>query len=330
MTGLMMKDALVMRKTLRLYALFLLFYSGLAVLGVFPMSMALAMVEVIVMVLPISSFSYDEAAKWDRYAAVLPVGRTAVVKARYLFLLLVLLAVVWSGYALWDNSRVYAAADNVQAGLLAFKPQPQEDNSLSFGQLRDINPDVCGWLTLDGTAIDYPVVQGESNFTYLNTDVYGSFALAGSIFLDVDCDADFSGRYSLLYGHHMENGRMFGDLDKYKDGAFFRQNTTGTLTLPGGSYRLEVLACLVVPASEQAIFAPGKWRSDAGGLLPFVEENALQMDAQALRALEKEPEGAQFLAMATCSGEYTDARTVVLARMEPMSDLQNGKEESLS
>ena len=55
--------------------------------------------------------------------------------------LLVLLAVVWSGYALWDNSRVYAAADNVQAGLLAFKPQPQEDNSLSFGQLRDINPD---------------------------------------------------------------------------------------------------------------------------------------------------------------------------------------------
>lgn len=80
MTGLMMKDALVMRKTLRLYALFLLFYSGLAVLGVFPMSMALAMVEVIVMVLPISSFSYDEAAKWDRYAAVLPVGRTAVVK----------------------------------------------------------------------------------------------------------------------------------------------------------------------------------------------------------------------------------------------------------
>lgn len=46
--------------------------------------------------------------------------------------------------------------------------------------------------------------------------------------------------------------------------------------------------------------------------------------------LEKEPEGAQFLAMATCSGEDTDARTVVLARMEPMSDLQNGKEESLS
>ena len=64
--------------------------------------MALAMVEVIVMVLPISSFSYDEAAKWDRYAAVLPVGRTAVVKARYLFLLLVLLAAAAIGW--WGAS----------------------------------------------------------------------------------------------------------------------------------------------------------------------------------------------------------------------------------
>ncbi len=229
--------------------------------------------------------------------------------------LLVLLAVVWSGYALWDNSRVYAAADDVQAGLLAFKPEPQADNSLSFGQLRNINPDVCGWLTMEGTSIDYPVVQGESNFTYLNTDVYGGFALAGSIFLDTECDRSFSGKYSLLYGHHMDSGRMFGDLDKYKDGGFFRRHDTGTLTLPGGSYRLETLACLVVPASEQAIFAPGKWQSDVRGLLRFAEEKALQKNTQALRALEAEPEGVQLLAMSTCSAEFTDARTVVLARM---------------
>ena len=262
---------------------------------------------------------------WQRVAL-----RTADFLISAVVVLFLLTAGAYSAYALWDNNQVYAAVDNVQGELLQFKPAADGENGASFEELLAINSDVKAWLTLDNTAIDYPVVQGESNFTYLNTDVYGSFALAGSIFLDVDCDADFSGRYSLLYGHHMENGRMFGDLDKYKDGAFFRQNTTGTLTLPGGSYRLEVLACLVVPASEQAIFAPGKWRSDAGGMLPFVEENALQMDAQALRALEKEPEGAQFLAMATCSGEYTDARTVVLARMEPMSDLQNGKEESLS
>lgn len=229
--------------------------------------------------------------------------------------LLVLLAVSWSVYALWDNSRVYAAADDVQTGLLAYKPAPEEDNSLSFGQLQDINPDVCGWLTLDGTAIDYPVVQGESNFTYLNTDVYGGFALAGSIFLDAECDRSFSERYALLYGHHMDGGRMFGDLDRYKEGNFFRKNTTGTLTLPGGSCKLEILACLVVPASEQAIFAPDKWKADVSGLLRFAEDNALQKNAQAFRALKAEPESVQLLAMSTCSAEFTDARTVVLARM---------------
>ena len=190
--------------------------------------------------------------------------------------------------------------------------------------------DIIGYVYSPGTPISYPIAYDGNNEYYLHHDLYGNYSAYGTIFLDARANRDFTSQSNMLYGHHMENGRMFGDLDKYKDGAFFRQNTTGTLTLPGGSYRLEVLACLVVPASEQAIFAPGKWRSDAGGLLPFVEENALQMDAQALRALEEEPEGAQFLAMATCSGEYTDARTVVLARMEPMSDLQNGKEESLS
>ncbi len=208
--------------------------------------------------------------------------------------LLVLLAVVWSGYALWDNSRVYAAADNVQAGLLAFKPQPQEDNSLSFGQLRDINPDVCGWLTLDGTAIDYPVVQGESNFTYLNTDVYGSFALAAASFWMLTATRTSAGGIPCSTATIWRTGGCSATSTNTRTAHFFRQNTTGTLTLPGGSYRLEVLACLVVPASEQAIFARASGARTQAGCSPLWRRNALQMDAQALRALEEEPEGAQF------------------------------------
>ena len=119
----------------------------------------------------------------------------------------------YSAYALWDNSQVYAAADNVQAELLQFKPKAGADNGASFEELLGINPDVCAWVTLDNTAIDYPVVQGEDNFTYVNTDVYGDFSLAGSIFLDVNCDKNFTDPYSLLYGHHMEESKMFGDLD---------------------------------------------------------------------------------------------------------------------
>lgn len=91
MTGLIVKDILVLRKALRSYALFLLFYVGLAAVGLFSISFVTAFVQVIVMILPMSAFAYDEQAKWDRYAQTLPLGRRAVVTARYLFVLLMIL-----------------------------------------------------------------------------------------------------------------------------------------------------------------------------------------------------------------------------------------------
>lgn len=87
MSGLIWKDVLVMRKTLKGYALFLALYMVMAVMGMFDVSMVTAMIEIIVMMLPIGAFAYDEQAKWDRYAAVLPMGRRSMVAARYLFTL---------------------------------------------------------------------------------------------------------------------------------------------------------------------------------------------------------------------------------------------------
>ena len=167
---------------------------------------------------------------------------------------------LYSAYALWDNARVYTAADDVRADMLRLKPDHETDGGASFAELRAVNGDVRAWLTLDGTAIDYPVLQGTDNMTYLNRDVYGRFALAGSIFLDAGCDGGFGGAYALLYGHHMENSLMFGDLDSYRDAVFFRGNTTGTLLLPEGGHRLTVLACLVVPASEECSRTAGLCR----------------------------------------------------------------------
>lgn len=88
MTGLMVKDFLVMRKSIKTYILFLAFYFVMAALGLFPISFVTSMVQLIIMMLPLSAFSYDELAKWDRYAFSLPLGRRAVAGARYLFALL--------------------------------------------------------------------------------------------------------------------------------------------------------------------------------------------------------------------------------------------------
>ncbi|MBR1845920.1 MAG: class B sortase, partial [Oscillospiraceae bacterium] len=60
-------------------------------------------------------------------------------------------------------------------------------------------------------------MQGETNGKYLNTDPYGEYSLSGSIFLDSRNAGDFSDSYSLVYGHHMADGMMFGALDAFFD-----------------------------------------------------------------------------------------------------------------
>lgn len=91
MTGLIVKDFLVMRKSIKTYILFLLFYFVMAAVGIFPISFITAMVQIIIMMLPLSAFSYDELSKWDRYAFSLPLSRQAVAGARYLFALILTL-----------------------------------------------------------------------------------------------------------------------------------------------------------------------------------------------------------------------------------------------
>lgn len=91
MTGLVLKDFLMMRKTLKTYLIFFALYLGMAIAGIFPISIVTSMVTVIIAILPISTFVYDDAAKWDRYAVSLPLGRRKVVGARYLFIALLLL-----------------------------------------------------------------------------------------------------------------------------------------------------------------------------------------------------------------------------------------------
>ena len=217
----------------------------------------------------------------------------------------------YSVYAIWDNNQIYAEVDDVMNEVLQKKPDVSNPGP-GFEELSAINADVCAWLTLDGTKIDYPVLQGEDNLTYINRNVYGDFALSGSIFLDARCDNTFHGMYSLLYGHHMAERKMFGDLEKYEDVDFFSQNTTGTLILKDRSYALKIFACMRVSSADSVIFSPGLWQSDADGLVNYVYTNALHKNESVMQ----EEQGKQVLAMSTCSSAYTDARTVVLAYMK--------------
>lgn len=247
--------------------------------------------------------------------------RTVLRAANFLFNAVVigilLVTVSYSGYALWDDNRIYADAGDVQADMIRIKPEifaEAEKEGADFSQLLQVNPNVCGWVTMDNTQIDYPILQGKTNFTYLNTDVYGNFALAGSIFLDSRNSRDFTDTNSLLYGHHMADHKMFGDLDLYKDAKFFEKNTTGTLILPDSAYNLEIISCMLVGAAEDNIFEPTAWKDhNISRFLKWVRKNALHIHEDILTELENAEEPFRILSLSTCSYEYTDARTIVLA-----------------
>ena len=117
--------------------------------------------------------------------------------------LLLLLTGVYAVYALWDNRQVYESAGSVQESLLKLKPKPSEEGTESdpgFEELQALNPDVCAWLSLEGTEIEYPVLQGRTNLSYISTDVYGKYSLAGSIFLDSRNGRNGEDLYNLVYG----------------------------------------------------------------------------------------------------------------------------------
>lgn len=241
--------------------------------------------------------------------------------------LVVILALMLSGsyavYALWDNNQVLESASDVQADMIKLKPEvelsadEEPDLSESFAELMKINEDVCAWLTMDNTQIDFPILQGETNLTYISTDVYGNFALAGSIYLDSNNDPGFGDSYSLLYGHHMSDGRMFGDLDLYKDPDFFEENRTGVLILPHNVFNLKVIACIVVKSNDRWFFEPLHVQDEIEELLLYTEENAMYLHRDMLRQA-RGTEDLQLLALSTCSSEFPDARTIVLTLMEPV------------
>lgn len=229
--------------------------------------------------------------------------------------LLMVLILVFAGYALWSNNRIYEEAKIVYEDLLELKPLISDEDDgekPDFAALKAINPEVIGWVTLPGTMIDYPILQGPTNLTYMNRNVYGEFSLAGSIFLDTRNSSQFTDHYSLVYGHHMDNRMMLGDLDLYFEYEFFETNRTALVVTEGGILEMTVLAVLEIPDSSREIFDPDMWGRNLTALGLYVQNNATYIWGEAMDMLMENPTTTQAIALATCSGGATGTRRVII------------------
>lgn len=111
-----------------------------------------------------------------------------------------------------------------------------------FDALLKDNPDVVGWITIDGTQIDYPVLQAPDNETYLTHNFNHDESRAGSIYLDYRNDIESSDRNTVIYGHRMKDGSMFQHLTKFLDKDFLEEHKTFQYDTLYGSYEAEIFA----------------------------------------------------------------------------------------
>lgn len=112
-----------------------------------------------------------------------------------------------------------------------------------FLPLLEQNEDVVGWITIDGTQIDYPILQAEDNFHYLTRNFYHEQSRAGSIYLDYRNDIHLTDeRNVIVYGHRMKDGSMFQQLTKYLDKDFFDTHRTIQFDTLYDSYEGEIFA----------------------------------------------------------------------------------------
>lgn len=211
---------------------------------------------------------------------------------------------VFSGYCLWDSATLAYGAMNTPAVLRA-KPTQTETQAPTLAELQAANPDIRAWLTVDDTHIDYPVVQGQDDVEYINKAADGSFALSGSIFLAAGNAADFSDAYSLIYGHHMDSGAMFGDLPHFAEADYFADHTTGTLYLEGCACPLQIFACLQTDAYDPVIYTADP---DPAALAEYIQKNAVQYRDTA--------DTGRVVALSTCDESRTNGRVVVFARLQ--------------
>lgn len=204
-------------------------------------------------------------------------------------------------------------AEDLKAQYIVTAPQAEsaeseqdggEKHQLDFASLRSRYPDVHAWLTIPGTCVDYPVVQSDADDPeyYLRRNYDGRWRLAGSLFFQYDCTP--KSKNVVIFGHNMNDGTMFGVLEKLTEQKFREQHSTIFLETEVGVREYRIAAVLTTDLSRipfnRTVFAD--------------EQDYLAFAGTMLEGTGYEPQAAKrLLTLVTCAYNWDGARTVVVA-----------------
>ncbi|MCL2654881.1 MAG: class B sortase [Coriobacteriia bacterium] len=247
-------------------------------------------------------------------------------KKNILFRIIALVLVVviaYSGYQVWlivDNNAKEA---NMHKQLLLYKPAlssgaegvaslsaPVPKVNPQIKGLQAKYPDAMGWLMVPGTNIDYPFARARDNDFYLHRDLNKRPLFAGTLFMDYRNSDDFSDFNTVIYGHHMKNRSMFGDLQEFSTKKFFDTHKAGTIVLVNKTYQINFFAFAVIKPNDANIYDPTiKTEVDKAAFLSHVKSAARYYRELGVGTKD------QIVTLSTCNYEFNNARMVLVGTL---------------
>ena len=219
--------------------------------------------------------------------------------------------VVLSGYKVYKIMHDYKVSRDIYDRIAEAAMPEGFNGEINFDKLRGINPDIVGWIYYEGTNINYPIVQGKDNDYYLHITFEGTWAVGGTLFADAITEDPFNQFNTIVYGHHMQDHTMFGDIKNLKDQEYCREHPQFELITPEGKYHLKICAFVHQP-SDSAIYTTN-----------FNDEEGKQDYIDLIRSLatyttdEQMTTEDRLVILSTCAYEYQDARYMVIGKMVP-------------
>lgn len=229
------------------------------------------------------------------------------------------------GKTMWEYQVAKSAYTNISEKTAKVDPK-QFTGVVDWKALKKVNPDVQGWLYQKGTVINYPVVQGTDNDTYLHTRFDKQWSGVGTLFVDCRMEKDFKGFNSIIYGHHMKDGSMFRSIRGYtKEDGYYDKHKTLELATPHGNYHLVVFSAFITKATDEDTYKMTYGEAEKQAYIDRAwERSELPITRDSVDVTKND----RLVTLSTCAYDYEEARYIVMCKMVPWTkaEVQAGKD----
>jgi len=206
-------------------------------------------------------------------------------------------------YKIYDKSAEYRKADK------SYEQIRLEKENANNNHLYSKYEDYRGWIKVDNTNIDYPIVQGKDNSFYLDKDINKNYVSSGSIFMNY-LNNGFNDENTVLFGHHMRNKTMFAQLKKYKEKEFFYGNNDIEIEIEDGkTLKYKVFSAYVTDANDNYITTNFDDKIKYKEFLEKIKNKSIHKSDIDVNEDDK------IITLSTCSYEFNDARMVVHGKL---------------